>query len=105
MMPRGYINDLGAERLEHTSEQALTKGLKKLVVNFSEVQFINTIGVSIFTGIIQKTKDYKGMLCFTNMKKIHRDIFEMMGLMQHVMIFKDEEEALNFLSVRGSHDK
>jgi anti-sigma B factor antagonist len=105
MMPKGYINDLGAERLEQTSEQILGKGLKKLVVNFSDVQFINTIGVSIFTGIIHKTQEYKGMLCFTNMKKVHRDVFEMVGLIQHVKVFKDEEEALEFLNERGSHDK
>jgi anti-anti-sigma factor len=105
MMPKGYINDLGAERLEQTSEQMLGKGMKKLVVNFSDVQFINTIGVSIFTGIIHKTQEYKGLLCFTNMKKVHRDIFEMVGLMQHVKVFKDEEEAIVFLNDRGTHVK
>lgn len=103
MLPKGYINDLGAERLEQTSEQFLGKGLKKIVVNFSDVQFINTIGVSIFTGIIQKTQEYHGTLCFTNMKKIHRDIFEMIGLIQHVKVFKKEEDALAFLKEHGAH--
>jgi anti-anti-sigma factor len=105
MMPKGYINDLGAERLEQTSEQMLGKGLKKLVVNFSDVQFINTIGVSIFTGVIHNTREHKGTLCFTNMKKMHRDIFELVGLMQHVKVFKDEEEALLFLSGLNFHGK
>ncbi|MGE5173942.1 MAG: STAS domain-containing protein [Betaproteobacteria bacterium] len=101
MMPKGYINDVGAERLEQTSEQFLGDGLKKLVVNFSEVQYINTIGISIFTGIIQKTLEYKSLLCFTNMKKVHRDIFEMVGLIKHVRVFKDEKDALTFLNGRG----
>ncbi len=101
MMPKGYINDIGAERLEQTSEQFLGNGLKKLVVNFSEVQYINTIGISIFTGIIQKTLEYKSLLCFTNMKKVHRDIFEMVGLIKHVRVFKDEKDALTFLNGRG----
>jgi len=100
MTPKGYINGLGAERLEQTSEQVLGKGLKNLVVNFSEVQFINTIGISIFTGIIHKTQQCRGTLCFTNMKKIHRDIFDIMGLMKHVKVFKDEDEALAFLGER-----
>jgi anti-anti-sigma factor len=101
MMPKGYINDLGAERLEQTSEQFLGKGLKKLVVNFSDVQYINTIGVSIFTGIVQKTLDYNGLLCFTNMKKVHREVFEMVGLIKHVRVFKNEEDALSFLNEKG----
>ena len=100
MTPKGYINDLGAERLEQTSEQFLGEGLKKLVVNFTDVQFINTIGVSIFTGIIQKTRDHDGLLCFTNMKKIHREVFEMVGLIEHVKVFKEEEDALSYLKER-----
>lgn len=101
MMPKGYINDLGAECLEQTSEQFLGQGLKKLIVNFSDVQFINTIGVSIFTSMVQKALEYNGLLCFTNMKKVHRDIFEMVGLMKYVRFFKDEEEAILFLKGRN----
>ncbi len=101
MTPKGYINDMGAEQLEQTSERFLDKGLKKLIVNFADVQFINTIGISIFTGIVQKTLEHDSMLCFTNMKKIHRDIFEVVELIKYVKVFKDEEDALLFLSERG----
>jgi len=96
IMPKGYINDMGAVSLEQTSEQLLGKGMKKLIVNFSDVQFINTIGLSIFTGMVQKTLDHNSRLCFTNMKKVHRDVFEMVGLIKHVKIFKDEADALIF---------
>ncbi len=104
MTPKGYIDDLGAVSLENISEQYLGKGTKKLVVNFSNVQFINTIGVSIFTGIVQKTLEHNSQLCFTNMKKIHRDIFELVGLIKHVKVFKDEEEALSFLRGNEHHE-
>lgn len=101
MTPTGYINDLGAERLEQTSDQFLDKGLRKIVVNFANVEYINTVGLSIFTGIVQKTIDFDGLLCFTNLKKVHRDIFEMVGLSAHVRIFKDEKDALTFLIEKG----
>ena len=101
MSPKGYINDMGAVRLEQASEQLLGTGVKKLIVNFADVQFINTIGLSIFTGIVQKTQDHESLLCFTNLKKIHLDVFEMVGLIKHVKIFKDEEDALTFLKGRG----
>jgi anti-anti-sigma factor len=100
MKPKGYINDMGAECLEQASEQFLDKGMKKLVVNFTDVQFINTIGMSIFTGIVHKALESNGQLCFTNMKKVHRDVFEMMGFMKHVRVFKNEEDALSFLKGR-----
>jgi anti-anti-sigma factor len=101
MMPKGYINDMGALSLEQTSDQLLGKGVRKIIVNFSDVQFINTIGISIFTGIVQKTRDHESMICFTNMKKIHLDIFEIVGLIKHVKVFKDEEAALTFLKGKG----
>ena len=96
MTPKGYINDIGAVSLEQTSEQYLGNGVRKLIVNFANVQFINTIGISIFTSIIQKTLENNSVLCFTNMKKVHRDIFEMVGLIKHVKVFKEENEAVSF---------
>jgi len=101
MMPKGYINDMGAVRLEQTSDVFLGKGVKKIIVNFSDVQFINTIGISIFTGIVQKIQEHESLLCFTNMKKIHLDVFEMVGLIKYVKVFKDEEAALTFLKGRS----
>ncbi len=99
--PKGYINDVGAETLELASEKFLGNGIKKLIVNFSGVQFINTIGLSIFLSIVQKTLEYHSSLCFTNMKKDHREIFEMAGLMKYVKVFKDEHDAFSYLN-RGS---
>jgi hypothetical protein len=46
MLPKGYINDLGAERLEQTSEDARER-TEETCCQFFGCQFINTIGVSI----------------------------------------------------------
>ena len=100
MMPRGYINDIGASRLERMSEQFLNQGSKKLVVNFTEVQFINTIGLSVFLGIVQKALEHRSSLCFTNMKKDHLEIIEVAGLTKFVKIFKDENDAFIYLTGR-----
>jgi len=100
MKPKGYINDMGAVSLEQTSEQLLGKGAKTLIVNFADVHYINTIGVSIFTGMVQKTQEHNSVLCFTNLKKVHRDVFEIMGLIKHVRVFNDEEDALRSLRTK-----
>jgi anti-anti-sigma factor len=101
MTPKGYINTIGAERLEVTSEAFIDQGSKKLIVNFSDVQFINTIGLSIFLGIVQNMLESNSQLCFTNMRKDHREMFEMAGLIKHVKVFKDEKDA--FLYLNGSN--
>jgi len=97
MMPKGYINDMGAVSLEQTSEQLLGDGAKTLIVNFADVQYINTIGISIFTGMVQKTQEHNSVLYFTNLKKIHRDVFELVGLTKYIKVFNDEEDALQSL--------
>jgi anti-anti-sigma factor len=98
LMPKGYINDIGAVSLERMSEQLMDDGLRKLVVNFSDVLFINTIGLSIFLGIVQNTLAFKSTLCFTNLKKDHREIFEMAGLTKYAKVFKDENAAFDYLN-------
>lgn len=99
--PKGYVNDMGAERLEKASDDVLDKGHKKLVVNFADMQFINSIGASALISIVEKARESEGLLCFTNMKKIHHDVFEMLGITKHVKVFKEERDALSFLNERG----
>jgi anti-anti-sigma factor len=100
MMPKGYLTDKGAHRLEQAIEQFLDKGLKKLIINFSDIQFINTSGVSIFRGILQKASEYGCRVCFTNMNELHREVFELTGLLKYVTEFQDEEDAMQYLKVK-----
>lgn len=97
IVPSGYVNDMGAISLENVCKEYLDKGCKKVVINFSEMQFINSIGASIFTGIVQDAIESNGMLCFTNMRKFHHDVFVMLGITRHVRVFKEEADALVFL--------
>jgi hypothetical protein len=46
--------------------------------------------------MVQKTLEHNSVLYFTNMKKAHREVFEMMGLIKHVKVFANEEDALRF---------
>jgi len=98
MRPRGYVDSLGAERLDEASCEALGQGRKKLVVNFSETQFINSVGVSILISVIQRARETSGMLCFTNVKKVHQEVFEVLGLTQYVKMFNEEGEAIRYLA-------
>ena len=97
MRPKGYLDTLGAEQLELSSDEVFGQGRKKLIVNFSEAQFINSVGVSILISVIQRARESSGMLCFTNVKKIHQEVFDMLGLTPHVKIFNEEREAILYL--------
>lgn len=92
-----YINDTEGEKLEEICEAFLLKGIKNFILNFSGTDFINSIGISILIGIIEKIKDNKGVIIFSELNKINHNVFTVVGLTKHIGIFKTEAEALKLL--------
>jgi anti-anti-sigma factor len=90
-----YINKVEGDNLEKVCEAFLAKGTHKFVIDFSGTDIINSIGISILIGIIEKIKDKKGHVLFSGLKKINHDIFDMVGLSKHIPLLKTEEEAVN----------
>jgi anti-anti-sigma factor len=101
MMPKGYVDGLGAEKLDDASQEVMEKGMKKLVVNFSDTQFINSVGASILTSVVHRARESASHLCFTNMNKVHREVFDLLGITKHVKVFSEEGEAIQYLNGRN----
>ena len=51
----GYINNLGAERIEQEIDGLIGRGFKNFVINFEKSPIINSMGLSILIGVIEKT--------------------------------------------------
>lgn len=100
IMPRGYLTDTGAHQIEKTTEEFLNRGFKKFIVNFSDVELINTQGVSVFQNILQKASESGCRVCFTNMNELQREIFVLTGLVKRVAVFQDEDDAVIYLKER-----
>jgi anti-anti-sigma factor len=90
-----YINDVEGENLEKVCDTFLTKETHKFVIDFSGTDIINSIGISILIGIIEKIKDKKGLVLFSGLTKVNHDIFNMVGLSKHIPLLKTEEDAVN----------
>lgn len=97
LSPQGYLNNLAGESLVKECNSFISKGISKVVLNFSGTEFINSIGISLLLHIMERLKEGGGTLCFTNLSKMHRDTFEMLGLTSHMLVFDDEDEALHHL--------
>jgi anti-anti-sigma factor len=95
--PRGYLNNLSGESLVVECGNHIGKGITKIVVNFGETDLINSIGISLLLQIIEDLKNIQGTICFTNMSKLLRDTFEMLGLINHMIVFPQESDALKYL--------
>lgn len=98
--PKGYLNNLSGESLVRECGVYIGRGITKIVVNFSETDLINSIGISLLLQIMEDLKNIKGTICCTNMSKFLRDTFEMLGLIQHMQVFPVESDALKYLEAK-----
>ncbi|MBI5327692.1 MAG: STAS domain-containing protein [Deltaproteobacteria bacterium] len=89
-----YLNDIEGEELESTCDALLNKGEKKVIIDFANTELINSIGISILIGIMEKIKDKEGTLFFSGLKKANHNIFDILGLTKYVPIFPTEDEAV-----------
>lgn len=89
-----YLNALEGEKLEEECEELLGKGFKKVVIDFKNTEFVNSIGISILIGIMEKVRENDGKLLFSSLRKGSMDAFEMLGLTKYVPIYETEEDAL-----------
>ncbi len=100
LYPDDYINDIEGEKIEEMCEEFLKKGFKTIIIDFSGTEIINSIGVSILIGIIERVRLNKGTVLFSGLKKINQDIFSIVGLTKHIRVFNTEEEAVS--SAKGA---
>ncbi|MGH9962815.1 MAG: STAS domain-containing protein [Pyrinomonadaceae bacterium] len=93
-----YLNKLTGERIERECKKQLDLGCRALVINFSDTELVNSIGVSILLGIIDIAEKNNAQLIFSDVNIQTAELFEMLGLTRHVVLARDEEEALSTLN-------
>src|SRR6476619_6991809 len=93
-----YLNKLTGEKIEHECRRHLSCGCRALVIDFSDTKLVNSIGVSILLGIIDVAEKNGARIAFSEVNHETVQLFEMLGLTRHVVLAKDEREALLNLS-------
>jgi len=68
------------------------------VIDFSDTKLVNSIGISILLGIIDIAEKNGAQIVFSDVNSQTVQLFEMLGLTRHVVLAKDEREALLNLS-------
>ncbi len=93
-----YLNKLTGERIERECKKQLDSGCQALVIDFGDTELVNSIGVSILLGIIDIAEKNGAQVIFADVNNQTVELFEMLGLTRHVVLAKDEQEALSTLS-------
>ena len=93
-----YLNKLTGERIERECKKQLDSGCRALVIDFSDTELVNSIGISILLGIIDIAEKSGAHVVFSDVNTATVQLFEMLGLTRHVVLAKNEQEALSGLS-------
>lgn len=93
-----YLNKLTGEKIERECRRQLDCGCRALVIDFSDTKLVNSIGISILLGIIDIAERNRAKIVFSEVNTQTIQLFEMLGLTRHVVLAKDEREALVALS-------
>lgn len=89
-----YLNKLTGEKIERECRRQLDGGCRALVIDFSDTKLVNSIGISILLGIIDVAEKNGAKIIFSEVNNQTVQLFEMLGLTRHVLLAKDEHEAL-----------
>jgi anti-anti-sigma factor len=93
-----YLNKLTGEKIERECRRQLDSGCRALVIDFSDTQLVNSIGISILLGIIDIAEKSGAQVVFSDVNNQTIELFEMLGLTRHVALARNEQEALSTLS-------
>jgi anti-anti-sigma regulatory factor len=81
-----YLNKLAGEQIERECKLRLSKGCSELIVNFSQTEIVNSIGVSILLGVIDSAAGTGTKVVFSDVSPHTIELFEMLGITKHVDI-------------------
>jgi anti-anti-sigma regulatory factor len=93
-----YLNKLTGEKIERECKKQLESGARALVIDFSDTELVNSIGISILLGIINIAEKSGALVVFSDVNNETVHLFDMLGLTRHVVLAKNEQEALSSLS-------
>ena len=89
----GDVTALAEKRITSAYERAAGQKLKAVILNFSNVGYINSAGMAIIIALLTKAQNSGERLCAFGLSPHFQKIFEMVGLLKYVPHFMNEAEA------------
>ena len=99
--PEGYLNGPLGQDLDAACSDLIRKGRNRIIINFSEVETINTMGIAGLVAVLEKVGRRDGSVCFSNLLSANRQMLDVLDISSAVLIFEDEAEARRHVTRDG----
>jgi anti-anti-sigma factor len=91
---RGEINAFAAPALESAYSQACTTDPGTILLNFSEVDYINSTGIALIVGLLSQARRSNRRLIACSLNEHYQEIFSITRLVDFMNVYPDEASAL-----------
>jgi anti-anti-sigma factor len=91
---QGVINSLAEAGLSAAYDQADAAGSQTIVLNFSQVDYINSTGIALIVGLLARARKSHKTLAVFGLSDHYREIFNITRLADFMQIYQDEASLL-----------
>lgn len=91
---QGEINGLAEEALNAAYDEAAEQQPERILLNFRQVEYINSTGIALVVGLLKRSRQAKRSLLACNMSEHYQEIFQITRLADFMHLFPDEASAL-----------
>jgi anti-sigma B factor antagonist len=94
----GQINSFSEEELNSAYTQAESYNTSKIMLNFSQVDYINSTGIALIVGLLARARKAHRELIVYGLSDHYMEIFHITRLVDFMTVYTDEASALQSLS-------
>ena len=91
---RGEINAFGEATLNAAYADAERQGNDPILLNFTNVDYINSTGIALIVGLLARARKAHRSLLACGLSNHYIEIFEITRLVDFMTVFPDETSAL-----------
>jgi anti-anti-sigma factor len=89
----GEVTTFAEDAVNGAYKQATDQGAKHILLNFKDVEYINSAGISVIIGLLTEARKGDQTLSITGLTPHYTKIFQMMGLSQYAPLYDTEDAA------------
>jgi anti-sigma B factor antagonist len=90
----GQVSRESDEALNRAYGDAIDGGAERVLLNFSQVDYINSTGIAVIVGLLARARADGRPLAVCGLTSHYRTIFEITRLVDFMQVFADEASAL-----------
>ncbi len=94
----GEIDSSAEETLASTLGKAIESNPDHFLLDFRQVQYINSKGIALIVGLLARYPEIRGRIAAYGLTEHYWEIFKITRLTDYIPVFVDEESALDFIN-------